>query len=282
MLKDTGMIVRLSISQWTGRKTDKAATQKVADDFGVSRKVGNYRKSVVSKEALAEINSICTEARIYNYAHTLPWDDGGGRILPAKHFPKYTEKMRELRENFETAVKKFISDYSEYLEAAKNELKGLFNDGDYPAKNEIGGKFAFSVNVEPVPTSEDFRIKLAAKELNNVKKELEERLAFRQKEAMKDLYVRVITILDKFASKLKTKDSIFRNSLVENISEFLLLLPELKIEDDPELDKFVTEIKEKITVYEPDTLRQDVKARKEATKAANDILKRMAGYVGTK
>jgi len=274
------MVVRLSISRWTGRKFDKKVTQKVADDYGASVDVGRYNKLLVAGDALKAIVQAVSGARTFHYENTLSWDDFGGRLLPSANFATYSKRMRELRSDFEGAVDTFVENYHEYREEARRRLNGMFNEDDYPYRVEIKTKFAFAVDIEPVPDKDDFRIQVQSRDMGRIKKELESNLKDRTAEAMKELFGRVHKAVGHLAEKLSDGDAIFRDSLVDNVIELANLLPKLNVTNDPKLNGLIAEMKKKLCVFEPQELREDVKVREHAADQAKAILDKMAGYVG--
>lgn len=279
MLRDEAMIVRLSISQWSARKFDKIATQKVADDYGTKADVGRYNKVLIAKEAIQDVTRAVSAARTYHYEHTLPWDDSGARILTAACFMEYSKRMRELREEFEAAVSKFASNYSTYRDEAEMKLAGLFNPGDYPGVNEIRDRYTFTTDIEPVPSGSDFRVSVQAKDAERIKKDIENRVNDRVKTATDDLYKRLADVTGKFADKLK-EGGVFRDSLVGNVVDLVSLLPKLNIAGDEKLEALRKEIELKIAGSSPDVLRNDEAVKAKAVKDADAILKKMAAYTG--
>lgn len=280
MLRDEAMIVRLSISQWTARKFDKRVTQKVADDYGITPENGRYNKILIAQDAIKEVTQVVSNARTFHYDNTLPWDDAGGRILPSANFLAYSKKMREFKAEFEKAARAFVSNYAEYREEARRRLSGMFRGEDYPGQYEIGRKYGFSTDIEPVPSAADFRVSVSQKDETRIKKELETRVKSREADAMKDLYLRLNKVIGHFHEKLSDVDAIFRDSLVENVIELVNLLPKLNISGDPELNKLLKETQKKLCSFGPDQLRENAEARSKASDDAKAILDKMAGYIG--
>jgi len=279
MLRDEAMIVRLSISQWTARKFDKIVSLKVAADYAVDATVGRYNKVLIAKEAIQEITQAVSAVRSFHYENTLPWDDGGGRILPSANFLPYSKEMRKFKEKFDVAVVDFLSNYDEYREEARRRLNGMFREADYPGKREIKRKFGFSTDIDPIPSAEDFRVTLQNRDATRIRKQLETRVKDRVVEATKDLFVRLNDVVAKFADKLADKEAIFRDSLVDNVVELVNLLPRLNVGDDPELERIRKETQKKICAFEPDTLRKDARVRTKAAEDAKAILDKMSGYL---
>lgn len=278
MLRDEAMIVRLSISCWTARRFDAKVSQKVAADYAVATEVGRYNKVLIAKEAIQIITQAVSAIRTFHYENTLPWDDGGGRILPSKNFMTYSKEMRKFKQRFDDAVVEFIGNYDDYRKEARQRLNGMFREADYPGRREIGRKFGFSTDIDPIPNAEDFRVTLQSKDEARIRKQLEERVEERVVAATKDLFVRLSDVVKKFAEKLADKDAIFRDSLVENVVELVNLLPKLNVANDPELEKLRKEVLKKVCAFEPATLRESDKMRSKAADDAKAILAKMSGY----
>ena len=280
MLKDDAMIVRLSISQWTARKFDKGITNQIANEYAVGADVGRYNKVLIAKEAIQVITKAVSAARSFHYENTLPWDDGGGRMLPAKNFMAYSKEMRKFKNQYAIAVKEFLENYPTYRDEAEVKLGGMFRVEDYPGQSQIECKFGFSTDIEPVPNSGDFRVDLQGKEADKIREQLDARLKERVAEATKDLFVRLNNVVGKFADKLADDKAIFRDTLVENVVELVNLLPMLNVANDPKLELLRKEVQKKVCAYEPDNLRQDSDARKKAAEDARKIMDKMSGYFG--
>jgi DNA repair exonuclease SbcCD nuclease subunit len=279
MLQNEGMIVRLSIGTWTARKFDQKATQEVAAVHEVQADVGRYNKVLIAKESLKDITAAVSAARTFHYDNTLPWDDGGGRLLTAKNFFEYSKKMNKLKTSFEDAVRSFLNGYPVYRNEARKRLGSLFILSDYPGVTAIKSKFDFNVDFEPVPVSGDFRVELQKKDVDKIRKEIDDRLSKRVAEATKDLFGRLKVVVEKFIERLSEEDAIFRDTLVNNIIDIVELIPRLNIANDPNLSSMRKEIERRLCSFTPEVLRADKVVRKQAVDDATDILSKMIGYI---
>ena len=280
MLENEAMIVRLSIHQWSARRCDRAVTAETAARYKADPDAGRWNKTLIARDAVHGVTQVVSAARAFHYENTLPWDDGGGRILPSKNFLGYSKRMRGYREEFESAVREFVANYQAYRDDARRRLNGMFDQNDYPAVDEVGDKFSFSFDIDPVPIAEDFRVSIQSAEAKRIKKELEHRLQQRLVEATRDLYVRLNDVVAKVADKLSDKDAIFRDSLVENVVELVNLLPKLNVGNDLQLTDLTRVTKRKLCALEPDALRKDEAVRTRAAKDAKAILEKLSAYTG--
>lgn len=279
-LSNTAMLVRLSISQWTARKYDKKVSENVATQYMADKNAGRYNKVLVAEEAIKAIQKTANEARTYHYEQTLPWGDDDSRLLPAANYLHYSEKMRGLRVNFESAVADFIAAYPVLVDEAKARLNGMFNASDYPYQSEIARRYSFGVSINPLPSSDDFRVSLHDSEVLAIRADIAERTKQAQQTAMADLWSSLHTAVSHIADKLHDKDAIFRDSLIHNVVDICELLPRLNVLGDVNLENMRQAVEGKLCSYRPDDLRANKTERKNAANDAASILDAMSAYMG--
>jgi len=279
-LTQKAMLINLSISQWTARKHDTAATKRVAEDFGNAAATGRYNKLLIAQDALKKIASTVTAARTFYYSNTLPWTDDGNRMLPATSYMEFTDEMRRLRNLFNNAVDDFEANYPALIEQARDMLAGLFNPDDYPSAAQIRRKYAFNFDVSPLPAAEDFRVMLQGDEVEQIQRSITERAEQRVNTAMADLYERLYKVVSKAADSLKDPKAIFHDTLIGNIVEITELLPKLNIANDPALEELRKIVEAKLCHTEPVELRKDINVRKVVADDAQAILDAMSAYMG--
>lgn len=281
-LAERAMIVKLSISQFGNSKKDSKVTQEVAARHGSAVNMGKFSKHLVDPGAMEPISKAANEARTIHYEQSLPWADDGRRILSSANFDHYTELMRNARHQFDLAVDRFIGEYPNHIENARIALNGLFNPDLYPAPHVIGSKFGFEIDMEPLPTAQDFRVDLNQCQVDAIRAEIEHRTQETIKQAQRELWNRLHAAVKAMHDKM-TEDKerpIFRDTLVGNIREIVDLIPRLTLEDDPQLTNIRQDVEHYLTPYDPETLRTNKTARKDTADAAAAILKKMAGYTG--
>jgi hypothetical protein len=274
------MLARLTITQFTGNKQDKAATDSVKEKFQTGQDAGRYNKTLIAKAAIKAVSSAANGARIFHYAQTLPWKDDGARILPAANFLQYSEGMRQKKATFQAAVQKFVASYPDLIEEAKTRLAGLFNVNEYPDVNSISDKYSFDMQIDPLPMAADFRVDLNSAEVDAIRKQIEARTDQATKAATLDLWKRLNTAVESMSERLNDPKAIFHDTLVTNIEEVTEIIPRLNLADDAALDRMAKDAKAKLTAKTPKQLRENINDRKETAKAADDLLATMAAYMG--
>jgi len=281
------MLVSLNIQQWFGNKHDRKVAQEVADNHKSDVSMGRFVKKLVAKESLDKIRRITSAARLEHYKRTLPWQDGGTRILSSVAYFDYAEKMREFSAEWDAAVAEFLDEYPQLVADARKRLNGLFNQADYPAVNRMPRKFSFRFDVMPMPTAEDFRVQLGDEATARVRAEIEESVNASLKAAMDDIWQRLVDVVAHMKERLDlysvekdgTVNHAFRDSLVENVRELLAILPSLNITEDAKLKQMATRIDKELCTFSAEELRNDETARKETAQAAEAILKGMEAFI---
>ena len=269
-ISQKAVLIKLSVSQWTARKFDRAITNEVAANHGVSSDAGRYNKLLIPAEEIKKIAKTVNAARTFFYANTLPWTDEY-RIRPTNGYMEFMSELGKHKDAFENETREFCRQYEGLIYEAKQKLNSLFNPADYPNPQDIAKKFGFSVSVMPLAGSKDFRIDLSQAEVQKMGDSLDKANKKAMSGAMSTAWERLHEAVVHMADKLQDGDSVFRNSLVENLEELVKILPVLNIADDPELTKLCEEVDKQLCSLDPDTLREDKKARNDVCRSALNI-----------
>lgn len=282
-LSEKAMLITLSISTWTARKHDKAATREVAANHNASTDVGRYNKQLIRKTSIETIQKIAGEIRSNFYRISLPWNDSGSRILPAALFDQFRTDLNKGKNQFDWSVREFLAAYPALIQDARYRLNGLFNQADYPNLDVIARKFSVTTQINPLPDAEDFRVSLQNNDVTAIRQEIQAQTQATTNRITKDCFTRLYEALKHISDRLGTEEAtdkkpIFRDSLIDNLKELLPILPSLNLADDPELEALTLEAKQLFRNTYPDTLRQSVTARVEAKTQADTLLSKMANY----
>lgn len=278
IIKDC-MIVNLQVGLWLGYRLDKSASAKVTADAHADADAARVNKHIIPKETLKPIITAAGAIRTHFYDKTLPWKDNGDRLLTRKVYTKFVEEHSELVTDFNEAVDEFLQvTYLRARDQAEFRMGALFNANDFPSSTTLKQKFYINLDIDAVTTSGDFRVQLNEKELDTVKKGMEDALQQRISRVMVDLWKRVAETLGHFTAKMSS-DEIFRDSTIRNLEEIVELLPDLNILNDPELEQIRLDIKNSLTGFEPKDLRKNDAVRKQVAGEAKRIMDTMAGFM---
>lgn len=285
-IQNASMLIDLNISTWTGRKLDKRVSEEIDHAKGTKVKAGNYNKQLLAgADKLAEVQKIVGQIRTWHYEQTLPWSDGGSRLLPMKNFFDYKNTLASLEQEFEAAVRDFLQEYPQLVSNSAFALGALFDRGEYPDVEDIEHKFKFRYAFMPLPEAGDFRVDCG----DTVKQELEaqykEFYDNKLKEAMTDMWNRLHETLTHMSDKLSNSEQprklkngeevhtkIFRDSMVENAVELCGLLTKLNVSNDTQLELARQKLEKAIHGVDAKTLRDSDEVRLSVKKQVDDIL----------
>lgn len=274
-LRNQSMLVNLTIHKWSARKHDKSVSAEVEKSHG-AKDAGRYNKMLIDKSYLAPLDTLESEIRRFHYAHTLPWMDGGLRLLPSKLFMDYQKGMSGFKQRWATAVSDFQHDYADAVNQARTRLKTMFNAKDYPLGSELYSLFDIELEILPVPDAQDFRVDVAEETQNEIRAQITRSIEERQAKAIKDCYARMREVVERIAQTCSKEKARIYDSMIDNTIELVRVLDGLNITNDPA----ITELQQNIQalVVPAETLRNSPAARKAAAQSADEILEKMACF----
>ena len=278
-IQSSSVLVNLNINTWTARKLDKKVSEEVDADKGARTRAGNYHKKLFAgTKRLDKILAHTTAVRLWNYTNTLPWNEGGDRILPMKNFFDYKKQLNEMEQDFWTLVDEFIAEYNTLVTAAAFQLGDLFNPNDYPSASEVRAKFGFRYHFSPVPDSGDFRVDAGNEELDELKKQYDEAYKNKLEAAMKDMWDRLHECLGLISRRIgECPDGKgLRDSMIENAGELCGMLTKLNVTSDPRLEDARKRLEAALCGVSGADLREDEGVRN-AVKARVDEIMEMFG-----
>jgi hypothetical protein len=154
--------------------------------------------------------------------------------------------MREFEAIFERKVEDFLALYPSYIEQVRPELNGLFREEDYPSADKLRTKFGVTLEVLPIPSGEDFRVTMSAEQQARVSREIDANVRQSLIRGTADLWNRLKDVVSHMVDRLNEPESRFHASLVSNVLDLVNLLPQLNVGEDPELNRFAEEIRNKL------------------------------------
>lgn len=266
------MLVRLSISQWYNKVADKKISQEVNEKYGVADGFDDYYiKQLLPKEAMISVNKTIGRIRTAHYNMTMPWQDGGMRILSSQMYFEYTNRMRGLKDEFERNVEEFLSNYHQSKEKARESKKALYDESNYPSKEILRKLFEIRTAFYPLPEAGDFRLDLDEEDVKEIVKEAQADYEVVMGNCTVFLRDKLELLLESFYKATSTKRK-FHESTVNNLYEFANMLPSLNISKDEDLAYFGEYIITNLTPHSTDSIKSNEELRNVVAKIAKDIL----------
>jgi len=281
-IASSAVLVEMNISVWTASKLDQQETEDVNNRNSAGKKAAQVRKNLMAgtgeRKKLADYAAGC---RLWHNTNTLPWSNKGPRLLPTSLFLPYKSEVNVRRDTFNQMVDKFVLDYPALVQIAQYNAEGLgnmFNLADYPTAEEVRGMFGFKLVFSPVPESGDFRLDVPTQELEEMKQEYEEAFDGRLKDAMREPWDRLHTVLTGMSSKLSETDDPekkkrYHDTLLTNASDMCDLLSHLNVTKDPELEKARRQLERALVGADIESLKESPEIRMGMKNKVDEILK---------
>lgn len=256
-MKDLAALVYLSIGMPGQTRTDKTASHQVEEDNETQAGRARVVKRLYSKNTIGALQAAAQQVRVAHYRCSFPFDDTGGRLVPLALLSRYTEEVGEKIRLFELEAQKFGAAYQEQMLLEQERLGKLFKPGDYPT-NPLAGTFA-AFTVRPCPDSAFESAMWGEEQLEMVRQQAQDDVERGIATAMRDAFDRIKTVVGKLVEKLSIPDAIFRDSLLNNVSDLADVLDSLNILQDHRLDACVRSMRDMLV--SPDVVRSNSAVR---------------------
>lgn len=250
------LLVSLHRRMFNSTVTDKTATDMVAVATNVRK--GRYKKNLFTQSAgFSAVREAYQNLYAYHTQHTLPWEDRGARLLPSDNYFEYTQVMRVLRGQCDTALTLWMSIYDTDVAKDQTVLGSLANPGDYPSKDDMISQWGHNVVVQPIPSVADFRVDVGNEAMEELSRHIEERVQAAQSSMIASLLEPLQAAAEKLTVPIGESGSVFRDTLVENIRDTARRMSGmLSLTDNPEVAEAVRRVAQLANnLPHPDALR---------------------------
>ena len=276
MIGSNAMLVDLNISMWTGRKMDKKVSEEVDVSKSTKARAGNYHKNLLAgSDKLDKIQKVVTAVRAWNYQQTLPWSDGGSRLLPMKSFFDYKATLNNYEAQYNTAVDEFLEEYPQLVSSSAFTLGELFDRGEYPTADSLRSRFGFKYVFCPVPDVGDFRIDVEETAKQELQQQYKDYYEGKLADAMKDAWDRLHKTLTHLSDRMDYTDENkkkFWDSTITNASELCGLLTSLNVTNDPKLEAMRQKLEKALAGVEPSHIKESEAIRSSVKAKVDEIL----------
>lgn len=261
-LSERAVLVKLSLHKWGAEITDNKANDRIHGEESTDKKFTKAYKKLISPKVMNRIFYNYSKLYKFHTENTLPWADGGWRLLPTEAYFNYISTFNGLKSEAEKLVNEMVQNYTTLRGEAKEHLKSLFNEGDYPNATELASKFDIELVVSPVPSDTfDIRVGLTEDQVADIQNELTERFNDQIKEAQLSLFDKLESALDYFYSKVSRENSHYVNKALDDLENLVNLIPKLNFNNNENLTKACDTIRKEICSLSSTSLHKDDKLR---------------------
>lgn len=292
-LRERAMLIDLSIGQWSAKKRAAKAAADGAKGTGAKASRITAQKRLVEKGGpLDACSQIAGEARAYLASVTTPWD-AAHRLVAKTAIADVQIRLDEYQTKYETAARRFVDQFDQEREKARRELGEEFNELDYPDADRVARKFYFRRGWSAVPSANDLRVDASSGQAERIRAEAMA-AAERQIDDIRaniaarihDAVSRIVERMDAYQERLerqkanpddKSKDGIFRDSLITNVRELLDALPILNVAGDEKIED-LRPMLARIGAQDPESLRNFSADRRTVKQDAEEALDMLSEF----
>ena len=264
-LRTTMAAMRLSFT-WFGTRKTLSPDQKAraAESFGAEGSYLSAGKKLIDVKhpAFRAVSAVRNRAVSYFRGMSLPYPEPAIRLVRQDRLEGITERMREFEQELDRSVANLDRAYGFLKSAARERLGSLYNEGDYPAS--LRGLFSMEVDfpsVEPPDYLRQLNPALYEQECQRVQARFNEAVELAEQAFCEELAKLVSHLTERLSGTEDGKPKIFRDSAVENLTEFFERFRSLSIGSSEQLDRLVGDARRVVRGVRPQHLRDDQSLR---------------------
>ena len=260
-LRSTMAAVRVSL-RWLGVRKTLSPEQKAqaADTFGAEQNYLSAGKKLIdtTHPAFKAVTAVKNRIGQLWKSMSLPYPEPGIRLIRQDRIEAFDAQMHQFREELQEAVETLDRQYYELKSAARRRLGSLYNPGDYP--ESLVGMFAVEwdyPSVEPPGYLEQLNPELYRQECERAQDRFSEAVRLAEEAFTSELARLVSHLSERLSGQSDGKPKVFRDSAVENLTEFFGRFRELNVRSSEELDRLVADCQRVVRGVEPQSLRDN-------------------------
>lgn len=283
--KVTGaVLVSLTIAEFGNNKRDQAASTDVVQRNEAEASAARVWKTLLPKgSAMDGVRTAISALRNFHYKNTHAYVHDGPRILPTKNFAEYQKGLRKLEDDFAKAVVALVADFEALKDAARKKLGHLFNDDDYPVKEELSSAYRVSVVYSPLPVTDnllDLGLETAdmVEMRNQLQKELESTFQAANRRMWAELHDRLSTMI----AQISHEKSNVHPKTLEGVSALVEMLPRMNLTNDTALDAMAKRLSAVLATMQGESFRNDPALKSQVASEARAVFGVMSSFMSAR
>lgn len=277
MLHRRNFLVALHTKAIGNKRKDTSASDEIYKKFHSDAKMGQFVKHLFNPKSLSRINSLRVNATQTMQKVGIPWNNGWYAVN-VNRFEELRGLFRDMSKEWDIAVNAWLDNYEEHIEQAKEKLGKMFNEEQYPSKEEVAKMFEFRLEMNPITHASDVsRLILDEKDVEKLK-EFENNIETRQAElvnkGMQFVYGQIINALERIINRIEESSRFnSNNTMLASIRKIVENLPLYNIAEDERMTELHKEMKDSpLMTLTIDDLKEDETKQQEAKDEAKRFL----------
>ena len=260
-LRTSFAAVRIAFT-WLGTRKTLTTEQKAraADTFGAEGEFLSAGKKLLDTKhpAFKAVTGVRSRTVSLWKGMSLPYPEPGVRLIRQDQIDVFTEQLTRLKEELDEAVWRLDEHYSELKSAARDRLGSLYDSADYP--ESLQGLFQVTwdfPSVEPPDYLRQLNPEVYRQECERVASRFDEAVQLAESAFVEELQSLVSHLSERLAGQADGKPKVFRDSAIENLTQFFERFRELNVRSNEQLDDLVGQCQQVVTGVEPQSLRDN-------------------------
>ena len=274
-LRATMAAVRVSLS-WFGTRKSLTSEQRTqaADTFGAEGAFLSAGKKLLDTKHEAYKAVTAVKGRIIALwkSMSLPYPEPGIRLIRQDQIETFSAQLETLKEELNEAVVRLDQHYEHLKSAARNRLGSLYNPADYPLS--LQGLFSVShdfPSVEPPDYLAQLSPEIYRQECERVSARFDEAVQLAEQAFMEELEELVSHLTERLTGQNDNRPKVFRDSAVNNLTEFFERFKQLNVRSNEQLDDVVAQCQRMVRGVEPQALRDNQGLRQHVTQELSQV-----------
>ena len=187
---------------------------------------------------------------------SLPYPEPGIRLIRQDQIEAFNTQIESLKGELDEAVRQLDQHYAELKSAARDRLGSLYNPADYPGG--LLGLFQVAwdyPSVEPADFLAQLNPEIYQQECERVAARFDEAVQLAEQAFIEELQDLVSHLTERLNGQADNRPKIFRDSAVNNLTEFFQRFRQLNVRSNDQLDNLVAQCQQIVRGVEPQTLR---------------------------
>ena len=266
-LRSAMAAARVSVHWFGVRKSlTQQQTAQAADAFGAEDRFLSAAKKLLdtTHPAFKAVTAVRSRLQSYWKGVSLPFPDPGVRLIHRDQVEEFANRMSLFQEELDDAVVILDNRYGELRATAQQNLGYLYNSADYP--ESLIGLFSIEFDfpsVEPPNYLQYLNPELYQQECERVQRRFDEAIQLAEEAFLGELAKLVSHLTERLSGKADGKAKIFRDSAVENLTEFFNRFRQLNVRSNEQLDSLVSDAQRIVRGIEPQELRDNAGLRQQ-------------------
>ena len=269
--------VKLTIGCSGGKVRANELSKETAQAHGASERDISTSVKWMAKEYRALLGGVNSRLRTAFNSRTLPWEDGGYRVVPAAQYSALCDAVAEAGEAFRKVGQDIADGWDDILAEAKARLNGAFGKLDIPTRDEFIRAQHYGMVSDVVTATADMRIEgLGEATVERIRKQAEANYAERIENAVAGMLADLTNLLTDLVARCdKDKQKGTRyEGWAKWAKRTVKFMRPLNLTNDARLTQMLDRVQALADEVGRDagSVREDDKARRKVKCEAEDVL----------